>query len=107
MSIEEPSQFDTDPANHSDHKSQEEDTPDLQFNFNVGTDTLSADQVLQLQGLLHDNHEVFAANKSDLGRTMLAQHVIDTGDAKPTAQRFYRQSPSETFHYRGTNSDLS
>ena len=95
MSIEEPSQFDTDPANHSDHKSQEEDTPDLQFNFNVGTDTLSADQVLQLQGLLHDNHEVFAANKSDLGRTTLAQHVIDTGDAKPTAQRFYRQSPTK------------
>ena len=95
MSIEEPSQLDTDPANHSDHKSQEEDTPDLQFNFNVDRDTLSADQVLQLQGLLHDNHEIVAANKSDLGRTTLAQHVIDTGDAKSTAQRFYRQSPAK------------
>ena len=80
--------MDTDPANHSDHKSQEEDTPHLQFNFNVDRDTLSADQVLQLQGLLHDNHEIFAVNKSDLGSTTLAQHVIDTGDAKPTAQWF-------------------
>ena len=37
--------------------------------------------------------DVFALSDSELGRTSLVQHVIDTGDATPIKQMPYRNSP--------------
>lgn len=34
--------------------------------------------------------DVFATNSSDLGRTSIAQHTIDTGDSRPIKQPCYR-----------------
>ena len=38
-------------------------------------------------------HDVFALSDSELGRTSLVQHVIDTGDTTPIKQMPYRTSP--------------
>ncbi|CAG2231626.1 unnamed protein product [Mytilus edulis] len=43
--------------------------------------------------MLGINRDVFAINLSELGCTDLHPHRIETGDAQPVRQRFYRQSP--------------
>ena len=37
----------------------------------------------------------FAKDKTELGRSDFVQHDIDTGDARPVSQRFYRTSPEK------------
>ncbi|CAC5413251.1 unnamed protein product [Mytilus coruscus] len=44
--------------------------------------------------MLGTNRDVFAINLSELGCTDLHPHRIDTGDAAPVRQSFYRQSPA-------------
>ncbi len=44
---------------------------------------LTSEQAEKLRGLLRENADVFAANDGDLGRTHLAEHTINTGDAAP------------------------
>ncbi|VDI35442.1 Hypothetical predicted protein [Mytilus galloprovincialis] len=44
--------------------------------------------------MLGTNRDVFAMNLSELGCTDLHPHRIETGDAQPVRQRFYRQSPA-------------
>ncbi|CAC5363969.1 unnamed protein product [Mytilus coruscus] len=49
------------------------------------------------KGTQNNNNEakdVFAINLSELGCTDLHPHRIDTGDAAPVRQKFYRQSPA-------------
>ncbi|VDI15195.1 Hypothetical predicted protein [Mytilus galloprovincialis] len=44
--------------------------------------------------MLGTHRDVFATNLSELGCTELHPHRIETGDAQPVRQRFYRQSPA-------------
>ena len=50
------------------------------------TSKLSADESSQLARLLSKHVGLFAKSPTDLGRTSIVQHVIDTGDAKPIKQ---------------------
>ena len=50
------------------------------------TNKLSADESSQLARLLSKHVGLFAKSPTDLGRTSIVQHVIDTGDAKPIKQ---------------------
>ena len=44
---------------------------------------------------LHSHRTSFAKDKTELGRSDFVQHAIDTGDARPVSQRFYRTSPEK------------
>ncbi|KAK3743858.1 hypothetical protein QZH41_005256 [Actinostola sp. cb2023] len=47
---------------------------------------LDGEEQEQLRSLLTEYADVFTSSSSDLGRTNLAKHTIDTGDAKPIRQ---------------------
>lgn len=55
---------------------------------------LTTDQKNKLMEFLAQNKLVFARDTNELGTTDLHFHRIDTGDAKPVHQRFYRTSPA-------------
>ena len=54
---------------------------------------LSTDDKVKFHDLFVKYRDVFALSDSELGRTSLVQHVIDTGDATPIKQMPYRTSP--------------
>ena len=54
---------------------------------------LSADDKVKFRDLFVKYRDVFSLPDSELGRTSLVQHVIDTGDATPIKQMPYRTSP--------------
>ncbi|MES9903532.1 MAG: reverse transcriptase domain-containing protein, partial [Sedimenticola sp.] len=54
---------------------------------------LSPDQKQSLLTFIGKNRDVFAKDTSELGCTNLHHHRIETGDAAPQRQRFYRTSP--------------
>ena len=93
MSVDDPPRLER--TTTPDNKAQQMPSSNDQPAFNIGTDTLSTEQVNELKKLLHHHQGIFTVDKSDLGRTTLEEHVIDTGGAQPTAQRFYRQSPQK------------
>ena len=41
---------------------------------------------------MKDYNDIFVWNENEFGRTSLERHKIDTGDAAPIKQRFYRTS---------------
>ena len=45
--------------------------------------------------LLFHFSDIFAKDETDIGKTHLITHDVDTGDAKPVAQSVRRQSPEE------------
>ena len=45
------------------------------------------------QRLLAENNDVCAKNQMDIGRTAILKHSINTGDAEPLAQTFYKTNP--------------
>jgi hypothetical protein len=55
--------------------------------------SLSAQQRLELQDLLEKFADIFAVDKSDLGRTNLVQHKIETGDAEPVKPAYRPRMP--------------
>jgi hypothetical protein len=65
----------------------------VETELNVGT--LSTKQQEQFNQLLEENQDMFATDISQLGRTNIIQHKIDTGIEKPVKQRFYRSNPIE------------
>lgn len=54
---------------------------------------LSDDQQKSLKRLIAENRDVFATNMSELGKTNIYSHRIDTGSARPQRQHFYRATP--------------
>ena len=60
---------------------------------NVDNADLTSDQKTKLRQLISQNREAFAIDIQHLGKTELQYHRIDTGNARPVAQRFYRTSP--------------
>lgn len=52
---------------------------------NVGTE-LSTDQEAEVWALLRRHEKAFSTDYSGLGRTSLAQHTIETGEARPVRQ---------------------
>ena len=54
---------------------------------------LSTDDKVKFRDLFVKYRDVFALSDSQLGRTSLVQHVIDTSDATPIKQMSYRASP--------------
>ena len=63
-----------------------------QLGLDLHNANLTEEQKKQLLLLIGEYRDVFATKMSELGRTDIYQHKIDTGDAKPVRQRFYRQS---------------
>lgn len=55
----------------------------LMSQFGVGDKGLSVEQTEAVKQLLHRNLSVFSRGETDLGRTHLTMHEIDTGEAKP------------------------
>lgn len=62
----------------------------VMHHFGIGNKGLSAEQTEAFEQLLHRNLSVFSQGETDLGRTHLAMHKIDTGDAKPIKLPPYR-----------------
>src|SRR5215204_3378126 len=53
---------------------------------------LTLEQQEQLDGLIKEYENIFVKDKSELGRTNIIKHSIDTGEEKPIKQRPYRMS---------------
>jgi hypothetical protein len=56
----------------------------------VDSTNLTTEQYGQLVSVLDDNSDVFCFHPSQLGTCKLGEHVIDTGDAAPIKQAYYR-----------------
>ncbi|XP_069128989.1 uncharacterized protein [Argopecten irradians] len=61
--------------------------------ISIENSDLTTEQKNKLLSFLGKNRDVFAKDMSELGTTNLYFHEIDTGEAKPIKQRFYRTSP--------------
>ena len=63
--------------------------------FEINNHDISDSDKSKLLSFLKDSRGVFAKTNAELGRCSIVKHHIDTGTAKPTAQRFYRTSPEK------------
>ena len=61
--------------------------------MNLDNAYLSSEQKSKLSQMLSENRDMFAVNRQHLGKAELHYHRIDTGNARPVTQRFYRTSP--------------
>lgn len=71
-------------------KSEDKNEP---FEFDLSNSDLNPQQKQTLLTFLQRYKSVFAKELSELGNCSLQPHNIDTGNAPPIRQRFYRQSP--------------
>ena len=77
---------------------EELDIPDhLTEMYKKATEGKSAEDKRIIQKVLHDYRDVFSKDDTDLGRTNLSYHVIDTGDFRPIKQP-PRRVPSALSH---------
>lgn len=56
----------------------------------VDTNNLTGEEYDHVVSLLEHNHDVFCFHPSQLGTCPMGAHVIDTGDAAPIKQSYYR-----------------
>lgn len=63
------------------------------LHFDLSDSGLTHQQKQTLHAFLQKYKSVFASNLSELGNCSLQPHKIETGNAPPVRQRFYRQSP--------------
>ena len=87
-------------ANCTENEHEHDDEPNEKFiseakklGFNLDDADLTDIQKYRLLSFLGKNRDVFATNLSELGVTNVHSHYIDTGDARPIRQRFYRANP--------------
>ena len=66
-----------------------------ELGFDLNNSDLTDEQKQTLLVVLGQNRDVFAKDISELGCTNLHHHVIDTGNAPPVSQRFYRTTPEK------------
>ena len=78
----------TDLQHTSDHVKVAEE-----LGVKIQNDNLTSEQKTQLMGIIGKNRDVFATSLQELGTTNLVEHKIDTDNAVPTRQRFYRTTP--------------
>ena len=57
---------------------------------------ISEDQQERFLSMIDDFSDIFAAGNSDLGKTSLSEHTIDTGESQPI-----KLPPRRTPPYRG------
>nr|WPV71156.1 MAG: replicase [Ips erranti-like virus 3] len=73
---------------HETKPNPDSDLPECLVHLMKKTSSILTDQEKQTFGrLLHDYKDVFALNETDLGRTHLVRHKIETGDYLPIKQR--------------------
>lgn len=63
------------------------------INFDLNLADLTGEQKQLLLTFLNNHRSVFATDLQELGQAITQPHRIETGDALPIHQRFYRQSP--------------
>lgn len=63
------------------------------IDFDLSDSNLNPTQKQILLAFLNKHRSVFATELSELGNCAVQSHRIETGDAFPVRQRFYRQSP--------------
>jgi thymidylate kinase len=66
------------------------DNRHLTFGAMVDYSNLTEDQATELINLLEVNMDVFCFHPTQLGTCSMGVHVIDTGDAAPIKQRYYK-----------------
>ena len=54
--------------------------------FNKSSEKLNVEQACSLHELLTENSDLFANSPSDLGKTTVVEHMMDTGTTKPIKQ---------------------
>jgi hypothetical protein len=64
-----------------------------ELGIDLSNSDLTPKQCDELQKFIASNRDVFAKDLTELGTTNVHFHEIDTGDAHPVRQRFYRTSP--------------
>lgn len=70
-----------------------ENTVQEPININLDHADLQEDQKQLLLTFLNKHRSIFPTNLQELGQAKTQPHRIETGDAFPIRQRFYRQSP--------------
>ncbi len=65
----------------------------LNMGVNLENSSLTKEEKQTFLAFLGKNRDVFAMDLTELGRTHVHKHSIDTGDASPVRKRFYRQTP--------------
>ena len=63
------------------------------LNINLDKTDLNPNEKEKLTNLIHEFSDIFAEDASELGRTSVIKHHIDTGDHHPVRQKPYRVSP--------------
>ena len=63
------------------------------LNINLDKTDLNPNEKEKLTNLIHEFSDIFAEDASQLGRTSVIKHHIDTGDHHPVRQKPYRVSP--------------
>ncbi len=62
----------------------------LYQNWKLDDESLTKEQKEKLRALIFEHADIFSTGEGDMGRTTMAEHIIDTGAAKPTYQGPYR-----------------
>ena len=81
------SKYSEEDNNHAPKRTEE-------LNLDLDNNQLDPTQLLQLKTLIGHNRDVFAKDMSELGASNTFYHTIDTGDAPPQRQQYYRTTPT-------------
>lgn len=77
----------TSPTEKEGVETNSEELPQLlQQIYDKTASELNSDQMTRFKELLKKEQDIFASGKSDIGRTNIVKHVIDTGDTRPVKQ---------------------
>lgn len=78
----------------AENKSKLSNVPQKNLNFDIDGKNLSCEQKDKLKNFLNKNSDVFSTSFSDIGKTDIFLHKIETEPgAKPVRMNFYRQDP--------------